>query len=242
MQPKWLLWARELQAAAQSGLTYAESPYDRERYEDMRALAARIMAEGSGADLAVIEGLFAQQSGYATPKVDVRAAIFRERSVLLVSEMVDAGRWTMPGGLADVNGSPSENAVREAREEAGVSSRCSKLAAVYDRDKQRPSEAASVPHLQAVFPLRHRRDSARNRIWKPARRASSRSTPCRSCRRRASCRGKSTACTSISKRRPCRRISIEEEASHGRASSAASSRTICRRCWRSTIISSSTRR
>ena len=135
MQPKWLLWARELQAAAQSGLTYAESPYDRARYADMLALAARIMAEGSGADLSVVEGLFAQQTGYMTPKVDVRGAIFREQSVLLVSETLDNGRWTMPGGWADVNESPSESVVREVAEEAGYVVTVRKLAAVYDRDK-----------------------------------------------------------------------------------------------------------
>ncbi len=136
MQPKWLLWARELQSVAQSGLTFARDPYDRERYEAMRALAAKIMAEGSGAEMAVVEGLFARQSGYATPKVDTRAAIFRERSILLVSETLDHGRWTMPGGWADVNESPSENVVREVREEAGYVVTVRKLAAVYDRDKQ----------------------------------------------------------------------------------------------------------
>jgi ADP-ribose pyrophosphatase YjhB (NUDIX family) len=135
MQPKWLLWARELQAAAQSGLTYAESPYDRERYTDLMSLAARIMAEGSGAKLSVVEGLFAQQSGYMTPKVDVRGAIFRERSVLLVSEKLDNGRWTLPGGWADVNATPAENVIREVREEAGYVVTVRKLAAVYDRDK-----------------------------------------------------------------------------------------------------------
>ncbi|HEY0282159.1 MAG TPA: NUDIX hydrolase N-terminal domain-containing protein [Rhizomicrobium sp.] len=135
MQPKWLLWARELQAAAQNGLTYSENPYDRARYAAMQALAARIMAEGSGTDLAVIEGLFAQQAGYATPKVDVRGAIFRERSVLLVSETIDGGRWTMPGGFADVNEAPSVSLVREVREEAGYVVTARKLAAVYDRDK-----------------------------------------------------------------------------------------------------------
>ncbi|MDE2112507.1 MAG: NUDIX hydrolase N-terminal domain-containing protein [Alphaproteobacteria bacterium] len=135
MQPKWLLWARELQAAAQSGLTYTENPYDRSRYEAMQALAARIMAEGSDADMSVIEGLFNGQAGYATPKVDVRGAIFRERSVLLVSEMLDQGRWTMPGGFADVNEAPSESVVREVAEEAGYVVTARKLAAVYDRDR-----------------------------------------------------------------------------------------------------------
>jgi ADP-ribose pyrophosphatase YjhB (NUDIX family) len=136
MIPKWLQWARELQASAQSGLAYAESPYDRARYKDMEALAVRMMAEGSGAAPDLIADLFAQQSGYATPKVDVRGAIFREREVLLVSEKVDGGRWTMPGGFADVNETPSESVIREVREEAGCIVTVRKLAAVYDRDKR----------------------------------------------------------------------------------------------------------
>jgi ADP-ribose pyrophosphatase YjhB (NUDIX family) len=134
MQPKWLSWARELQATAQIGLAYCENPYDRERYEAIRALAVRMMTEGSDADMAMVEGLFAAQTGYATPKVDVRGAVFRGREVLLVSELMDGGRWTMPGGWADVNATPAENVVREVREEAGYVVTVKKLAAVYDRD------------------------------------------------------------------------------------------------------------
>ena len=133
--PKWLLWARELQAVAQIGLTFSQNPYDRERYEQMRALAAKMMAEYSDSDLVAIEGLFSDQIGYATPKIDVRGAIFRDREVLLVSEIIDGGRWTLPGGWADVNETPSENAVREVREEAGFAVKTTKLAMVCDRDK-----------------------------------------------------------------------------------------------------------
>ena len=133
--PNWLHWARELQAVAQVGLTYCQNPYDRERYEVMRALAAKVMAEGAGADLAAVEKLFVSETGYATPKLDVRGAVFRGREVLLVSELIDGGRWTLPGGFADVNESPSENAVREVREEAGLIVKVKKLAAVWDRDR-----------------------------------------------------------------------------------------------------------
>ena len=135
MQPNWLLWARELQSIAQSGLTFSRDPYDRARYEAMRALAAKMMAEGSGADPAVVENMFTKETGYATPKVDTRAAIFRERSILLVSETSDGGRWTMPGGWADVNASATENVLKEVREEAGYIVTVRKLAAVWDRDK-----------------------------------------------------------------------------------------------------------
>jgi ADP-ribose pyrophosphatase YjhB (NUDIX family) len=137
MDPKWLTWARELQAIAQTGLTYATDAYDRERYEAIRALAARIMAEHSNTEAAVIEQLFARQSGYATPKVDVRGAVFGgDGRLLLVREVADRGRWTLPGGWADVNESPSQSVIREVREESGVDVTVRKLAAVYDRDRQ----------------------------------------------------------------------------------------------------------
>jgi ADP-ribose pyrophosphatase YjhB (NUDIX family) len=134
-EPVWLKWARELQAIAQTGLAFTRDAYDRERYEALRALAARIMAEQSGADLARIEGLFAGETGYATPKVDVRGAVFRDGRILLVRETVDDGRWTLPGGWADVNQSPSECVVREVREESGLEVSVRKLAAVYDRER-----------------------------------------------------------------------------------------------------------
>ena len=114
MIPNWLKYARELQAAAQTGLTFAANPYEVARYEQLRDLAARMMVEGSGEPMALVAGAFAEQKGYCTPKVDVRACIYRQNEagrgeVLLVSELADDGRWTFPGGFADPNGTPSEN-------------------------------------------------------------------------------------------------------------------------------------
>src|SRR6516162_2341714 len=150
MEPAWLVWARELQAIAQTGLTFATSAYDRERYTTIRSLAAKIMATQSDADFGRVEALFAEQTGYATPMVDVRGAIFDENSrILLVREIADAGRWTMPGGWADVNQSPAESVIREVREEAGLEVRVRKLAAVYDRARH-PHQP---PHPFHVFKL-----------------------------------------------------------------------------------------
>jgi ADP-ribose pyrophosphatase YjhB (NUDIX family) len=149
MIPNWLSWARELQAAAQSGLAYCENPYDRVRYEAMQNLAARMMAEGAQVDPAVVTDLFARQSGYATPKVDVRGAVFRGREVLLVGEKLDGGRWTLPGGFADVNEAPSESVIREVAEEAGFVVTIKKLCAVYDRDKR----GNTVPHPFHIYKL-----------------------------------------------------------------------------------------
>jgi ADP-ribose pyrophosphatase YjhB (NUDIX family) len=137
-EPDWLTWARELQAIAQTGLTFSRDPYDRERYEALRALAAKMLAARTDAPVDRIARLFAGESGYATPKIDVRAAVFdaRER-LLMVRETSDGGRWTLPGGWADVNRSAAENAVKEALEESGYSVRVLKLAALWDRTRQR---------------------------------------------------------------------------------------------------------
>ncbi|BAK84926.1 NUDIX hydrolase [Komagataeibacter medellinensis] len=135
--PKWLVWARDLQALAQSGLAYAESPFDRERYESIMKIAADMMATGSNADMARVLDLFAGQEGYATPKAVVRAAVFDAQGrILLVREVLDQHRWTLPGGWADVNLTPVENTIKEVREESGFDVRVTRLAAVWDRDRQ----------------------------------------------------------------------------------------------------------
>jgi ADP-ribose pyrophosphatase YjhB (NUDIX family) len=136
-EPDWLRWARELQAIAQTGLAFEPKPYDRERYEQVRALASRMMGAYAGAEPERVEGLFAQERGYATPKIDVRGAVFDEHGrILMVREIADAHRWTLPGGWADVNLSPAENTVKEVREESGLDVRVRKLVAVWDRTRQ----------------------------------------------------------------------------------------------------------
>jgi ADP-ribose pyrophosphatase YjhB (NUDIX family) len=132
--PPWLEWSRKLQAIAQNGLLFAKDPYDRERYEEIREIAAQMMAAGSGEPVEVVTGLFSGQAGYATPKVDVRAVIFRDDKILLVQESQDT-RWTLPGGWADPNESPSESVTREVAEESGFKTRAVKLLAVFDRAK-----------------------------------------------------------------------------------------------------------
>lgn len=141
-EPDWLIWARELQALAQTGLAFSANPYDRERYEMLRTLASKMMAARTSADAGRIEALFANETGYATPKIDVRAAAFDDRGrVLMVREAADAGRWTLPGGFADVNMTVTESVVKEVREESGFDVRVRKLAAVWDRTRQGHSAA-----------------------------------------------------------------------------------------------------
>src|SRR5262249_1579544 len=125
---------RRPEESAKAGLTYAADPYDVERYEKIRAIAAEIAASHSDAGLEYIQGLFADQAGYATPKVDVRGAVFRDDAILLVKERSDGG-WTLPGGWADVGDSPSDAVVREIAEESGYQTRAIKLLAFYDPNR-----------------------------------------------------------------------------------------------------------
>ena len=132
---EWLGWVRRLQAIAQNGLAYAADPYDAERYGQVRGVAAEMAASGSGVPVEGVERLFAGESGYATPKLDVRAVVLNEEgSVLLVREKED-GRWTLPGGWIDVGDSPGGAAEREVEEESGYRVRAVELLALWDRDK-----------------------------------------------------------------------------------------------------------
>ena len=152
MEPNWLRWAKELQAIAQIGIAYPSgSHFDRERYERVREIAAEMMSSGGGVDRGALLRLFERESGYATPKVDVRGVIFREDKLLLVREVADGG-WTLPGGWADVNESPRESVAREVREESGFETTPVKLLAVYDRSKHGHTPAFPY-HVYKLFIL-----------------------------------------------------------------------------------------
>jgi ADP-ribose pyrophosphatase YjhB (NUDIX family) len=144
-EPLWLTISRELQAISQAGITFSKDSFDQQRYQRVRELASMMMAEGSGTNPEKVLDLFHQEVGYPTPKVDVRGAAFVDGRILMVREAGD-GRWTLPGGWADVNQSAAECVVREIAEESGFESRVLKLAAVWDYSKQghRPRHPASI--------------------------------------------------------------------------------------------------
>ncbi len=121
----------------------------------LRGLAARIMAHHTSTDARRIEALFLGETGYATPKIDVRAAVFDEQGrILMVRETADQGRWTLPGGWADVNQTPAECAVREVEEESGYRARATKLAAAWDSARQgHPPKVFSITKLFFVCAL-----------------------------------------------------------------------------------------
>ena len=132
--PRWLVWGQRLQALAQSGLNYTKSPFERERYEAIQTIACEIITEHSDLDFPLVQNIISVEGGYATPKLDVRAVIMQDESILLVREQVD-GRWSLPGGWVDVNEAPSQAAEKEVLEETGFQVRAKKLLAVWDRNK-----------------------------------------------------------------------------------------------------------
>ncbi|MGH8200372.1 MAG: NUDIX hydrolase [Steroidobacteraceae bacterium] len=141
-------WARKVQAIAQNGLAFTTDPFDKERYSQLTELVAAILATELGVPVAQAKGFWEGDTGYMTPKVDVRGGIFEDDSVLLVRERSD-GKWTLPGGWVDINDSPSGAVIREIREESGYQARAVKLAALVD--KRRHPHPPGIHHIYKLF-------------------------------------------------------------------------------------------
>lgn len=125
---------REIRAIAQTGLHYTRDPFDQQRFERLQEIAAQLYSHFSDASPAEVERFFIPETGYATPKVDLRACIVKDGRVLLVRERSDQ-LWTLPGGWADQNESPREGITREVKEESGFDVSIENLYAVKDRDR-----------------------------------------------------------------------------------------------------------
>lgn len=136
----WLEWAVRLQALAQNGLAYDPAPFDRERYEEIRDIAVQMLEAPSGLPKDRVRELFAGEEGYQTPKIDTRAAIFKEDKVLLVQEL--NGLWALPGGWCDVQESILSNTIKEVKEETGFEVEARRLVAVLDKRKNNQSNTA----------------------------------------------------------------------------------------------------
>lgn len=130
---KFLNWAIELQSLAQAGLTYGKDKYDIERYQRIRDISAEMIAEKADVSFEKAKGLFCNETGYQTPKIDTRAAVFKDDKILLVHE--ENGTWSLPGGWCDVNMSVGDNTVKETFEEAGLTVKPVRLIAVQDRNR-----------------------------------------------------------------------------------------------------------
>ena len=146
MEDQILEWAKELQSIAQAGLFYGRDVFDRERYQRIREIAAQMLSMRADLPMDKVIEVFCSDTGYQTPKVDSRAAIFRDGRILLVRE--NDGRWSLPGGWCEYNLAPADNAVKEAKEEAGVDVTVKKLIAVHDKNKHNPK-----PYLFSVIKI-----------------------------------------------------------------------------------------
>ena len=137
---QWLEWAIRLQSIAQNGLAYSKDVFDIQRFEEIRQIAAEMLVTPSGLPLEKVEELFCNESGYQTPKIDTRAAIFKDGKILLVQE--SDGRWALPGGWCDVDQSVMDNTIKEVKEEAGLDVRAEKVIAILDKAKNNPAKSA----------------------------------------------------------------------------------------------------
>lgn len=130
---KWLKWAIEIQSLSQIGLTYTKDVYDRERYQRLREISAEMLAKKTEVSIEKVKDLFCNETGYQTPKLDTRAAIFRNNKILLVHE--NNGTWSLPGGWCDVLESVKSNTEKEVREETGLNVKAVKIISIQDRNK-----------------------------------------------------------------------------------------------------------
>lgn len=130
---QWLKWAIEIQSIAQNGLAYTESEYEKERYERIREISAEILSAKTGLNLDKVKGLFCNETGYQTPKIDTRGVIIKDNKILLVRE--NNGTWAIPGGWCDVLETVKSNTIKEVKEEAGLDVEATRIIAIQDRNK-----------------------------------------------------------------------------------------------------------
>ena len=126
----WMDLAMRVQSIAQAGLQYGKDPYDKERYEELRQISAEMISLKTDIPTEKIHDLFCNETGYQTPKIDTRAAVFVNDKILLVHE--NNGTWSLPGGWCDVDQSIASNMEKEVREEAGFEVTAERLIAVQD--------------------------------------------------------------------------------------------------------------
>ena len=133
LKEPWLKWAIEIQSIAQCGLTYTKDIYDKERYEQLRNIAAEMLSYKTDIPIDKIKTLFCNESGYQTPNLDTRAVIFKDEKILLVRE--NNGLWSLPGGWVDVLESIESNTIKEVKEESGLDVTAKRVIAIQDRNK-----------------------------------------------------------------------------------------------------------
>jgi len=127
------------------GLLYCNNEYDKERYLELQEITLKMLSIVSGHSMDALKEAFPIAKDYPTAKVDVRGLILSsDKKILLIKESAD-GKWSLPGGWADVGYSPSEVIIKECREETGLDVIPEKLLAVFDKRKHaHPSQSFYV--------------------------------------------------------------------------------------------------
>ena len=134
MHFEWLEIAKKLQSIARAGVAYSTNKYDIERYHQVENVSLEIISNFSNIKMDELRDLFSRETGYPTPKVDVRGVVFRNDTILMVREEID-GKWSLPGGWAEVGLSPGEIAVKEIKEESGYDTRPVRILAILDKSE-----------------------------------------------------------------------------------------------------------
>lgn len=146
---KWIEWTEKIRAIAQNGITYTDGHFDLERYHQLQTIAHEMTAALTGAPTEKVDHYFLPESGYCTPKIDLRGGVFQDNKILLVKERSD-GCWALPGGWGDVCEPPSLGIEREIREESGFITKTRKLAAVHDAH-QHPYHPTTPHHIYKLL-------------------------------------------------------------------------------------------
>lgn len=124
---------KQIKSLVDAGLVYQQNGYDAERYDQLKDIALQMQSILSDVDVQKLKDFYLPEKDYPTPKVDVRAVVLNaQNEILMVKESVD-GKWTLPGGWADIGLTPAESIVKEVEEETGYKVKPIKLLAVYDK-------------------------------------------------------------------------------------------------------------
>jgi ADP-ribose pyrophosphatase YjhB (NUDIX family) len=126
--------AKRIQAISQAGIQFTENSFDKDRYEELRELSVKLVEQVVDAPIHKIRDLFTYETGFQTPKVDIRAVLLKDNQILFTKERSDGG-WSLPGGFADINYSPKEVAEKEVFEETGLNVKAQRILAILDTNK-----------------------------------------------------------------------------------------------------------
>jgi ADP-ribose pyrophosphatase YjhB (NUDIX family) len=124
---------KKLKAIADIGLLYSKNDYDKERYHEIQQIAYRLLSESTGYGMETLHASFPTAVDYPTAKVDIRGLVLSDRKEILLARESADGRWSLPGGWADVGSSPRETVIKEVKEETGLDVVAKTLLAVFDK-------------------------------------------------------------------------------------------------------------